>query len=58
MSIQDEIYQKFFEQLSKDKDIPQSIIAGLVQERAKGQSVSEDKVVALIKGGYSHDNKD
>ena len=57
MSIQDEIYEKFFSKLSKIEDFPPNLIDDLKEMLKMEKEFSQEKLIELLTK-YSDDAKD
>jgi len=57
MNIQDEIFEEFFNNLEKDKNIPEKLINGLKKLKEQGNIKSQKKILELIKSLDKNDSK-
>lgn len=51
MGIVDEIFQDFFGRLREDEEVPESIVTELMRLRENGETISEEKVLNIVRKG-------
>lgn len=58
MSIEDEIFEEFFQKLEKDEKVPKKVLNNLKELKNDNNVISKDLILNAIKEGVIDENKE
>ena len=58
MNLLEQIYHEFFKVLDSDEEIPKSVKNELKSLNEKGENITEEKMIQIIKRGFGNESKD